>query len=100
MISFSGMDLDVLVCAGGFTVDTDNDGIPDDCSIGLNPGGGFLIQNFITVADGTGAEVCPDERRLHGCRVLDFPLIVPNWSLIRLDPDDEDSDSDSDSDSD
>ena len=43
--------------------------------------------NFATVADGTGAETCPDERLLHGCRVLDFPILRENWSLVVLDGD-------------
>ena len=57
--------------------------------------------SFTTAADGTGASVCPDDRRLHGCRVVDAPIVRGNWSLIRLDLDDDsDSDGDSDSDSD
>lgn len=96
-MSFSGTNFDFIACPGGFIDDTDGDGVPDHCTFGISPGGGFLMSQFATAADGTGDSepICrsedPDgQRRLDGCRVLDFPIVPENWSLVLLPDGDSD----------
>ena len=86
VMSFSGTVLHFRSCPGGF------DPQFDDCFFGNSSGGGFLMSydhgfaplGFATAADGTGASALCSIRQTEGCRVLDIPIDIANWSLVAI----------------
>ena len=91
VVSFSGSTLNFTVCPSGFTVDTDMDGVLDNCAYEVDGGFGMTYGlsasdgDWASIADNTGTASCPSNP---GCPATDAAVDVSVWLL--------DSDSDGD----